>query len=451
MIALSLGYYSGGRLADLYPQKKILMWLVFAAGLTMSFLPIVNTLTSPYFVKNSLFGSIIVSSFVFVAILFTVPVWLLGMVSPYVIRLKNQELETTGYTSGSIYAFSTVGSIFGTFFASFLSIPIFGIKETILISAFCLILVSLIGLIPDFKKIFCLVLLFPIVVNFTPEVKRQGLIYEKESFYGLIQVIEDEKLGYILDINQTGRWSVYHPDEVLTNLYFDYFSPLYFLLNKRDNLDILIIGLAGGVVSRQYFYFFGEKNLKIDGVELDPYVSEAAYKFFNLSEQKGLSVINADGRTYLQNTQKKYDLIFVDAYVGALYIPYQLSTREFFELTNSHLKPGGILAMMVIGKNRKEDVISCLTQTIKFVYPYGFFFPSGSRHEFIVIGSKNQLNDKFLNLVEKTETEELKKISFDISQNFQEIQPDKSGKKCLLVDNLAPIELLSEMDRVFRW
>lgn len=453
MIALSVGYYFGGKLADLHPQRKILMFIVLSAGICVSFLPIFSQLTLPYFVRISpetspFFGSLILSSFFFILLLFLVPVSLLGAVSPFVIRLQNREVETTGYTSGSIYAFSTVGSIFGTFFSSFLTIPFFGIKETILISAVCLILISLIGLTPELKKPFFLILLFPIFLNLIPFEKRQGLIYEKESFHGLIEVIEDKDLGYVLDINRSGRWSVYHPDKILTGMYFDYFTPIYFLLDEKENLDVLIIGHAGGVFSRQYSYFFGDKNLKIDGIELDPEVSKAAYKFFDLKSQKGLNVINEDGRIYLQNSEKQYDLILIDAYIGGLYIPFQLSTKEFFELTKSHLKESGILAIMVLAEDQKEKTFQCLSQTIKSVYPHTFYFPGGTKREYIVVGSKLPLEDKFPNLEKRTDIEELKKLSLEIAEEFQKIQETK--RKCLLTDNRAPTEMLREIDKISR-
>ena len=86
-------------------------------------------------------------------------------------------------------------------------------------------------------------------------------------------------------------------------------------MDKKENLDVLIIGHAGGVISRQYSHFFGGRNFQITGVELDSEVTKIAYKFFDLASQKGLTVVNADGRTYLQNSQEKYDMIFIDAYI----------------------------------------------------------------------------------------------------------------------------------------
>jgi len=141
-------------------------------------------------------------------------------------------------------------------------------------------------------------------------------------------------------------------------------------------------------------------------------------------------------------------LILIDAYIGALYVPFQLSTKEFFDLTQSHLKNKGILTMMVLAENpQKEKVFQYLTQTIKSIYPYTYFFPDQSRREYLVVGSKFSLGDKFLNLEERTDIEELKELSLNITQNFQEVQ--KTEKKYILKDNRAPIDLLAERDRIF--
>jgi spermidine synthase len=449
MIALAIGYYFGGKIADLYPQKRILMLIVLTGGIMVSFIPLLYKFSLPYFLtwqaKSFLFESFVLSSFAFTALLFILPLTILGMVAPFVIRLQNKEVTTTGFTSGSIYAFSTLGSVFGTFFSSFLSIPFWGIKETILFSGFLLILVSLIGLGQELKKPFLLFLFLPLLLNFVSLPKRENLVYEKESFYGLIEIIKDENLGYILDINRSALWSIFNPEKILTGTLFDYFLPLYYLLDKRDKVKVLIIGHAGGTISRQYIHFFGNNNLKITGIELDPEVTKAAYKFFDLAKQKNLEIINTDGRVYLQKTKESYDLIFIDVFIAALYIPFQLSTQEFFELAKSHLKNDGVLAMNVNSQNPQDKVFQSLLNTMKFVFPYVYFFPAPNHLQYLFIGANSSLSEKFANLRERTSTNELKEIGFYISQNFKEAGEVK--EKYILKDNRAPTEILREIDK----
>ncbi len=450
MIALAIGYYFGGKLADMYPQKKVLMLIVLFSGVIISLVPLVYRFSLSFFIAGSgsfFSDSLIFSSLLFVFILFFLPLSVLGVVSPFVIRLRNKEVETTGYSSGSVYAFSTIGSVFGTFFSSFLTIPFWGIKETILLSGFCLIGISLIGMGRDLKKPFLFFLFLPVLFNFVSLPQRENLVYQKESFYGLVEVVKEEGLGYILDINRSGRWSVYHPEKILTGMYFDCFLPLYFLLGEREDTDILIIGHAGGTTSRQYLHFFGGESLNIKGVELDPEVTKAAYKFFNLEEQQGVEIINEDGRIYLQRKESKYDLIFIDAFTSELYLPFQLTTKEFFDLANSRLKDNGILAMMILTQDPQKDRLSQgILQTVKSAFSNVYFFPSKSRREYFVIGSPSPLSEKFLNLEQITDTPDLKELSADISQNFQEV--GQFNEKYVLKDNRAPVEMLRELDKI---
>jgi spermidine synthase len=228
-------------------------------------------------------------------------------------------------------------------------------------------------------------------------------------------------------------------------MYFDYFLPIYYLLDNRENLNILIIGHAGGTISRQYSHFFKDKNIKIKGVELDKEVTNAAYQFFNLAEQKGLEVINVDGRIYLQKTPEKYDLIFIDAYTGDLYIPFQLTTKEFFSLARSKLKENGILAMMIISsKPEKEKLFRGISNTIKAVFPFLYIFPSGSEHEYFALASNLPLGEKLTNLKDITDLNELKNLSSHIGQKFKEITSFE--EKYVLTDNKAPVEILREID-----
>jgi len=190
------------------------------------------------------------------------------------------------------------------------------------------------------------------------------------------------------------------------------------------------------------------KNLKIEGVELDPEVTRAAEQFFNLAEQKNLEVVNMDGRIYLQSTKNKYDLIFIDAYIGSLYVPFQLTTKEFFDLAKSRLKDEGILAMMVLSQNpQKERAFQGISQSIKSVFSNVYFFPTKSRGEFFIVSSRFPLEEKLFNLEEKTDILEIKEISADISQNFQEAR--ELREDYILTDKRAPIEMLREFDKIF--
>lgn len=450
MIALSVGYYFGGKFVDKHPDAKYLMYIVLGAGLYSGAI----SFFSQFFRLKPM--NVITGSFLYILLLFVPPIFLLGAVSPFVTRLLNLGLETTGQIAGKVYAFSTIGSVFGTFFSSFLAIPFLGIKKTLFISGLVLLTLGISGLFLKKEKHFTpkesllSLLIFLILLSFQFSFPNpSNIIYEKESFYGLVQVKKMED-GIYLDINSSGRWSVYHPKKILTNMYFDYFLPLYYLLDKKENIDMLIIGHAGGVFSRQYSHFFGDRNIRIDGVELDPEVTRVAYKYFDIGSYKGLKVINEDGRIFLQKTNKKYDLILIDAIVGNLYIPFQLATKEFFELTNEHLKGGGILAQTIIAPGKNSLSVQCLISTAGNIYPYIYLFELMTQEkiktpikEIIMIASQKDLAAKILNLKERTNIDQLRILSEKISGGIEKVSP---RSPCVLTDDRDLIEILGTMN-----
>jgi hypothetical protein len=120
---------------------------------------------------------------------------------------------------------------------------------------------------------------------------------------------------------------------------------------------MLVIGNAGGTAARA----FGElyPGVRIDGVEIDPKVTEVGRRYFGLGDNPRLHVITADGRPYLARTSKRYDIIAIDAYHQP-YIPFYLATEEFFRLVRDHLSPGGVLAANVAtvpGDERLSDAL----------------------------------------------------------------------------------------------
>src|SRR5438309_11544331 len=148
LIYLTIGYYAGGRLADRRPDARLLFQLAGAAALLTAAIPIVSrpilSVAQSGFAQVSV--GLVLGSLISVIVLFAGPVILLGMVSPFVIRLRIRHLETAGNAAGAVYALSTLGSILGTFVPVFWLIPTFGTRWTIFILAFLLGVISAAGL-----------------------------------------------------------------------------------------------------------------------------------------------------------------------------------------------------------------------------------------------------------------------------------------------------------------
>ena len=170
------------------------------------------------------------------------------------------------------------------------------------------------------------------------------MLYETESPYQYISVVRLDDGARVLELNEGVAYhSMWRRDSVLTGQYWDVFLLLPPLLG-REPRELLVIGNAGGTISRAYGRFY--PSVSIDGVELDSKVTAAGRRFLGLGDNPRLRVITADGRPFLQRSRKRYDLIVVDAYRQP-YVPFYLATREFFTLAREHLEPGGMLAVNV--------------------------------------------------------------------------------------------------------
>ncbi|KPK89298.1 MAG: hypothetical protein AMJ88_17805 [Anaerolineae bacterium SM23_ 63] len=379
LVYLAAGYFIGGRWADHSPYPntfyRLIAWGAFTAGLVpMGARPVLLNAAKAV---ERLDSAVMVGSFFAVLILFSIPVTLLGCVSPFAIRLAITDTSQAGRISGRIYAISTMGSILGTFLPVLWLIPSIGTARTFLVFSLGLLAVALLGLgLENWRSAvkhlwMPILLLFLAVVTLPGPVKAtEGQIYEKESAYNYIQVVEDELSGkrYLLLNEGQGIHSVYAPDLEVTYGTWDYFLVAPFFntppvsLNSVERLGL--VGLAAGTIAKQYTQVFGP--IPIDGWEIDPEIVATGQKLFSMNEPN-LNVIVADGRWGLSHSQYLYSVIGVDAY-RLPYIPWQLTTQEFFIEVYNHLKPDGV---MVINVGRTPDdrrLIDAMVGTVGSVF-----------------------------------------------------------------------------------
>src|SRR5947209_19452367 len=196
LIYLAIGYYAGGRIADRRPDPRLLFKLTAAAALWAALIPLISrpilSLAQTGFAEVSV--GLVLGSLMSVIVLFAAPVILLGMVSPFVIRLRIRQLETAGNAAGAVYALSTLGSILGTFLPVFWLIPTYGTRPTIFVLAFLLGAISTAGLYEPGRRRFYLLLPVAIVVlallsGGAIRAANYGTrVFEPESAYNYIQV-----------------------------------------------------------------------------------------------------------------------------------------------------------------------------------------------------------------------------------------------------------------------
>lgn len=449
LIALSLGYYFGGKLADRQPQLNILLRLILAAGIIFLVIPwIVKPLT--FFVTINILplesASVIIfiGSFIVSLLLLAFPIMLLGMVSPFIIKLYSLSNKSIGEVAGSVFAVSTVGSILGTFLPTLWFIPTLGTRVTISLFAIILIAVASWGLVAKKLYLLLLLLLFiplstigKIAIKVSPD-----LIFEDESAYQFIQVTQDkEKTNYLIFNEGGGIQSVYNAKQILTQgMYYDFFTVLPYLIDSGQPKEVLILGLAGGTISRQLDYFFRDE-LKIDGVEIDKKVIKIAKQYFSL-ENPSLTVYNQDGRIFLQYTNKKYDLIIVDAYSQELYIPWTLTTQEFWRLVKSALTPAGLIAINVNSISNESELLQAIANTMASVFKYSFItrMEENEGWNYMLIASQKNLS--FQKLPALVKNKQLAGLANRIAATV--ISNKYDPRKLVLTDDRAPIEFMTE-------
>jgi spermidine synthase len=378
LIYLTLGYFLGGRWADANPTPaalyRVLAWGAFTLGLVPYIAgPVLRSAATAFeFLQVGILGA----SFIAVLILFSVPITLLGTISPFAIRLSVEDTAHAGQTSGQIYAISTLGSFIGTFLPTLVTIPAIGTKNTFLVFSLLLLFVALAGLGKFAGRRTMLRLIWmPVVIAIVAAFSRgqalknsTGQVYETESAYNYIQVAEQN--GYtILRLNEgQGVHSIYNPNTLQYNGPWDQFlvSP-YFNADRKpsDIKRVAIVGLAAGTTARQMTAVYGD--IPIDGFEIDPKIVEVGQKYFDMN-MPNLNIIIGDGRLNLEQSPYKYDIIAVDAYRPP-YIPPQMTTQEFFQIAASHLTDQGVLTLNSASVPGDRRLINGLATTMGTIFP----------------------------------------------------------------------------------
>ena len=358
LASLALGYWLGGRLADRLPRPRVLGWLVVAAAVLVAATPFLARPLLDLTIAglDELSAGAVIGSFFATLALFAPPVVLLGMVPPFAIRLGISELEGAGTVAGRVFALSTAGSLVGTFLPALVTIPLVGTQRTLLGAG---ALIALAGALLLGARWAAVGVGLAALLAVPPGAVKAstGLLYETESRYQYVQVVGRGSARYLYLNEGIAVHSVWRPDDVLTGGVWDTFLTVPPLLG-RPVRRVAILGNAGGTTARAFGVYY--PDARVDGVELDPAVTEAGRRFFGLADNPRLRVFDADARPFLRSTENRYDLVLVDAYRPP-YVPFYLATREFFRLARDRLAPGGAIAMNVAtvpGDHRLADGIA---------------------------------------------------------------------------------------------
>lgn len=446
LLYLTIGYFLGGRLADRRPSPELLCRLTAVAALAVALIPFVCqpilslSITAIAQVSVSTFFSSLVGTL----LLFAIPVTLLGLVSPFAIRLATKSIGVSGRISGSLYAISTVGGILGSLLPVFVFIPLFGVRRTLLIFSALLFAASLWGLRLRWRPSFIIILIL-LVLPLGPLKEIPSLVYQQESLYNYIQVTQhDGERDLVLNEGQAIH-SVYYytdPNRVLTGWYWDYFlAAPYFNpgFDPQQLHRVAVIGLAGGTVAHQFTTVYGP--VPIDGVEIDPAIVDVGRKFFNMTEPN-LHVYTQDGRAFLATRHENYDVVAVDAFRQP-YIPFQLTTREFFTEIRSHLSPTGVVALNTGHTANDYRLVQAFVNTMSAVFPsiYVFNVPNSFNSEIVATMQPTSLQTFLLNMGQFAPGTMMGQLANEAVPIVVSGRPDGG---IVFTDDQAPIEQITD-------
>jgi spermidine synthase len=461
LLYLTIGYFLGGRIADRYPSERVLCSITALAGLATSVIPFVSQgiLNWSIVGMQEISVSIFISSLLGSILLFAVPVTLLGLVSPFAIRLLTKRIDHSGHISGLLYAISTAGSILGAFLPVLVLIPTFGVRRTLLIFGAVQFAASLWSLRPSialwslrprWRPAFAIPLILLIAqigtlfLSLGPLKNIPYLYYEKESLYNYIQVTQqpDGTRELILNEGQAIH-SIYYPDNrILTGWYWDYFlaAPYFNAGFKPQQLKrVGIIGLAAGTIAHQFTQVYGP--VPIDGVEIDPSIVAVGRKYFGMNEPN-LHVYTEDGRTFIRTTQAKYDVVAIDAFQQP-YIPFQLTTREFFSEIRAHMLPDGVVALNTGHTAHDYRLVQVFVNTMKTVFPsvYTFNVPGTINTEIMATMQPTSVNTFKANLARFAPDSTMGQVAAEV---VPQVTPAYSNGGLVFTDDRAPIEEITD-------
>jgi spermidine synthase len=380
LAGISIGAYLGGLIADRYPRSSTLGWLLFLSGLgAFSISPLTNLIGAAHFQTSLMVRILLITT-----IIFFVPSCLLGMISPVVVKLTLNNLEKTGNVVGKIYAFSTLGSILGTFATGFFLISWMGTRSILFTMGIILILSAPIfgGLFLRKKTfVFFFIIFIPLVwafygYAFKPPLDEETYFF-KESNYYTIKLKKDLTRGSGVPLEALALDHLIHSYTDLKDpfcLEYEYIriyeEVVRWQAGKRNSLKTLFIGGGGYTFPR--FIEAKYPNAEIDVVEIDPEVTRVVLKYLGISKDTKIRSINEDGRWFVMNCPETegHDFIFGDAF-NDLSIPYHLTTKEFAMQLKRLLKPDGLLLANVIDSFKIGAFMPSYIRTLEEVFGKG--------------------------------------------------------------------------------
>jgi len=482
MIALSLGYWLGGQLADRFGPSRVLAPVIAGSGLFTVAAPWVASAVLPSTAEwGPRIGSLAAAAFIYF-----VPALLLAMVSPLGVRLASSRgLEHIGRSAGGLYAISTAGSIVGTLATSFWLIPLLSLEPLVVWTGFALLATSLAALSlrepapaeePSSRRssargtasvtvavtvagaLLGSVVLWQVAPASATNEYGETVLFRADTQYHRVTVTEDETARHLrFDHSHQSAISLDDPYESLIAY------PNYMHLAMAVNPDaerVLVLGLGGGAITKRFWRDYPQ--VSVDSVEIDPVVVDVAERYFGLPDDPRLRTFAEDARRYVQASDDTYDVVIVDAYYADS-LPFHLTTAEFLGEIKARMAPDGVIAYNVISaaEGSGSDLFRSMYRTAGGVWDRLWVFPIGYgkdarsgdpdaaaevRRNIIVLGSDIELTDS--ELLERIRSRVGGTVTIDGFTEFAEdiyTEPVPVADVPVLTDSHAPTDSLIDV------
>jgi spermidine synthase len=380
LVALAAGYAAGGILSDRKGDAAYLYGIILAAGILVLLIPALK----PIVLRACLPLGLRMGALVSALLLFGPSLFLLGCVSPYIVKLAAREMNSIGRTVGLFYALSTLGSFAGTLLTGFVLIAYLGVNRIFEVTGLVLAGLGLLYFFLFKKKAAApLLLAAPLALLFQAPVPVTKImangttvteVFSEDSFYGNVKVVDysygrahtrelmiDGLIQGGMDMNN--RLSVYEYAYLLEMLPYQ--------INPAGR-NCLVIGLGAGLVPM----WFEQQGIRTDVVDIDPVVVDVARRFFDFRISG--DIILSDARHYLVTARRSYDYVVLDVFNGDT-TPGHILSREALELVRERMTERGVLAINLIGSLGGNNLMTAsVVKTLRSVFGQVEIYEAGS-------------------------------------------------------------------------
>lgn len=454
LLALSFGYYLGGKLADWYPTLQWFFGIILVSGSVLLLFYSFGSMALPIL---SLALSITIGPLISAALLFLLPALLLGTLSPYAVKLQSVHFPEQGIGSaaGTIFFWSTLGSIVGSLAAGFVLIPNFGIDQILIATGVGLFLLGLIPLLMlRIKKEYLYMALVVLaivlgVVWYANGRTSADTLYSKDGVYEKISIYDGTYAGRPTRFFQQDRslsGAMFLDSDNPTDLVYDYtkYYSLYKLFTPRVK-NALVIGGGAYSIPKALVHELPEAN--VDVAEIEPSLFDLAKEYFQVSDTSRMHNFVEDGRRFLRDTDTKYDFIFSDVYYSLFSVPPHFTTKEFFTVAKDKLSPDGVFIASMIGdlSRQQPSLIMAEIKTFQSVFPNSYFFavetPERTESQNIIFVGYN--SDEKINVTSSAVTGHQDPILRSLQNKIIDVKRFDLSPYPILTDNFSPVEYLT--------